>query len=261
MWRINKVELVDGATDQMRANSTASVPIHLDKTCHSLAFHLYQQQLSQLSPLLAQLNSSIPHIAVQPSLSTLYGGFQNHHSFLPVDVLSQLRLQAELNGSRNHLNHILFEMQRQQTCVMMPQPAPVNEQKIFDTERSTIYETDNHSTSTIATATISTICASTPNVSIPPNQKDQLVSNQNISRKVEIRKAKPTRKRSLPSTSGDLHNKFDSKWYASYGRLKCFKQLTGHTIVPRGYSHDPKLASWVRKTVILFDMDLTVKQN
>jgi Helicase associated domain len=39
--------------------------------------------------------------------------------------------------------------------------------------------------------------------------------------------------------------KLDSRWLSSLDELKQFKQANGHTIVPRGYSENPKLASWV----------------
>lgn len=40
--------------------------------------------------------------------------------------------------------------------------------------------------------------------------------------------------------------KFDSRWLTSLCELKQFSQENGHTVVPRGYSENPKLASWVR---------------
>jgi Helicase associated domain len=40
--------------------------------------------------------------------------------------------------------------------------------------------------------------------------------------------------------------KLDSRWLSSLEELKQFKQENGHTIVPRGYVENPKLASWVR---------------
>ena len=44
-------------------------------------------------------------------------------------------------------------------------------------------------------------------------------------------------------------NNADSKWLASLQELKKFKEEHGHTIVPRGYSSNPKLASWVRNEI------------
>ena len=43
------------------------------------------------------------------------------------------------------------------------------------------------------------------------------------------------------------HKKTDSKWHASFEQLKQYKEMNGHTIVPRGYSLNSKLASWVRQ--------------
>jgi Helicase associated domain len=48
-----------------------------------------------------------------------------------------------------------------------------------------------------------------------------------------------------PSVKTSKGPKLDSRWLSSLDELKQFKQANGHTIVPRGYSENPKLASWV----------------
>jgi hypothetical protein len=50
-------------------------------------------------------------------------------------------------------------------------------------------------------------------------------------------------------------SKFDARWYTSLGELKHFKQIHGHTIVPRGYCENPKLASWVRMVIVVIWVD------
>lgn len=49
-----------------------------------------------------------------------------------------------------------------------------------------------------------------------------------------------------PSTKAAKDPKVDSRWLISLNELRQYKRANGHTIVPRGYCENPKLASWVR---------------
>jgi Helicase associated domain len=53
-----------------------------------------------------------------------------------------------------------------------------------------------------------------------------------------------------PAMKASKEPKLDFRWLTSLSELKQFKQANGHTIVPRGYSENPKLASWVSKLII-----------
>ena len=62
------------------------------------------------------------------------------------------------------------------------------------------------------------------------SNKDNLVSNH-IQRTQDLQSNSPRKK--------------DEKWFSTYKKLKDYKEANGDTIVPRGYSSDPRLASWV----------------
>ena len=42
-------------------------------------------------------------------------------------------------------------------------------------------------------------------------------------------------------------SKLDSRWHLSYTQLKEYNELHGNTVVPRGFTPNTKLASWVRQ--------------
>ena len=88
-----------------------------------------------------------------------------------------------------------------------------------------------------------------PNViSCVPSLPAQHIHNDDSQTPAEALKQKET---PPPPPEGLKVSKGDSKWLKSLGELKEFKQSHGHTIVPRGYLENPKLASWVRMVIIV----------
>lgn len=57
----------------------------------------------------------------------------------------------------------------------------------------------------------------------------------------------PKAQKLAPSEKARKSEKKDSKWLATLEELKKYKRENGNTIVPRGYSQNPRLASWVSK--------------
>jgi hypothetical protein len=255
MWRSNNVEWVEDAKDQVLAHMNSSgppsstIPLHMDSNCHSLALNLYQHQMGQLSHVLVQLNHSIPPVTVPPPFYTLGAGFLNHYQNPEIDLLTKIRLQTELigsiNGSVNNLQNFIREMQGQPNRVIMPQPLSSDESTSIEAEQSKNNAIEGSFTSMSKTEDSSPKYAETSNVVASADQKELSGADPNRLDDFGNRNRKPTKKRSSSNTRGEQINKFDSKWLSSYNRLQHFKQLTGHTIVPRGYSLDPKLASWV----------------
>lgn len=49
----------------------------------------------------------------------------------------------------------------------------------------------------------------------------------------------------VPVRKEQKGKKKDTKWLATLEQLKDYKKVHGDCIVPRGYSHNPRLASWV----------------
>jgi hypothetical protein len=58
-------------------------------------------------------------------------------------------------------------------------------------------------------------------------------------------KAEKDRAKDPSSRSTPVRKNKDDRWLASLKKLKVYKEKFGDCIVPRGYSQDPQLASWV----------------
>jgi hypothetical protein len=93
--------------------------------------------------------------------------------------------------------------------------------------------TITHNTSTSTTATASITEASVPTLAEEEeetaNEEDGTVNEEEETSSPQKRKSK----------------KKDTKWLATLGELKEYKQAHGDCIVPRGYALNPRLASWV----------------
>jgi hypothetical protein len=66
---------------------------------------------------------------------------------------------------------------------------------------------------------------------------------------ISVGDVKAREKETCYSVPPSFPKKKDVKWLAIYEHLKAYKESHGDCIVPRGYSADPRLASWVAEQV------------
>lgn len=94
-------------------------------------------------------------------------------------------------------------------------------------------------------------------VNAPPQPADGTEGEPEVK---TVAEPAPKRKHQAPSdnsSSSKPKGKKDTKWLATLEELKQYKEANGTCIVPRGYTENPRLASWVRiissaKTVAIF---------
>ena len=189
---------------------------------HSSILHLYHQQMNH-SSLLA---SSFPPSS--PQLVTLVGGFPNlHHvSILETEYQRQLRLQAELHGTGtfSHLSGISLQPEELPNL-----PHMLQIQAVDNTTCINIPFTSN---------SVDKSTKSKADCNVEQNSDSSFAQSRS--------KAQSSKKERQSKPIVESPQKVDAKWHASYEELKKYKELHGNTIVPRGYSLNSKLASWVR---------------
>jgi len=83
---------------------------------------------------------------------------------------------------------------------------------------------------------------SEPNVEEPPRKKAKIGPKNS---KSSVAESKSKGKASSGKNDDGKPKKKDSKWLATLEKLKEYRKEHGDCIVPRGYSLDPRLASWV----------------
>jgi Helicase associated domain len=191
--------------------------------------HLYQQQVNDLSYLF-QSHSTIlnpyPIHAVTGRLSNLYELLTFHD-----DSRHHLRLHTDLHSGARSLNDILhrvYSTSDQQTLGN-------------STSSATIYHGDDGSSPSYL-ANVSVVDSNDPKLDCQKHRKSTASDDENV---LTDAKSTGTRNRTKSIPRVKQHQHVASKWYTLYEQLLQFKQLYGHTIVPRGYSANVKLASWV----------------
>ena len=229
---------------------SVSVPFDNRLNYHSSIMNLYHQQMHHSPILNGNLPLLVPSDITSPSLVALACGIPNlnHISMLDSEYQRQVRLQAELYNPAT-FNHLPFPAEEFHQHNNATQTRTTGDIHIINNSFGKNGEKGINNASKCNNIYVD----SGPNYPARPQlfshtqQKSDLslhhTGNHQDSGLSKPKKSKESK--SMPIT--EEHKKTDSKWHASFEQLKQYKEMNGHTIVPRGYSLNSKLASWVRQ--------------
>jgi Helicase associated domain len=223
---------------------------------HSSIMHLYHQQMNHPSIFTDNLPPLVPtNISSLSTVAQAYGIPNLHHvSMLGTEYQRQIRLQTERYNTAtfSHLRGIPFQAEEFHQHMETSQTGPVDDANSINNAYNTNEEeeVDNNTCMSKADGDSGVNYPTEQQLYCNMEQKTDLSlqKNHQESGHLKAKISKKERKKSIPIIK--QHKKIDSKWHASYEQLKQYKQKHGNTIVPRGYSLNSKLASWVRQYVI-----------
>lgn len=215
----------------------------------SSILNLYYQQVNQISILSSCMPSSVPtNISSLNAVAQSCGLPNLHHvSMVHSEHERQVRSQADQysTATLSHLRGISFPPEESHQCINTTHTRPMDDATCINhnlnhSEGVEIVNTlmrkvdDDSGGNYLAEPQLFNNSEHKLDLSLQHSYQDSGHSKLKISKKQ--RNSKP---------QVNKHKKTDSKWHASYEQLKQYKQQHGHTIVPRGYSLNTKLASWV----------------